>query len=52
MRILGEVTAKNIATHAPEEVRKEEERLQAMSERTIAEATEELVWYTSTGEDL
>ena len=52
LRILGEVTAKNIATHASEEVRKEEERLQIMSERTIAEAAKELEWFTLTGEEL
>ena len=52
LRILGEVSAKQISTHASQEVRDEEKRLLALSERTIKEAVHTLSWYTRTGEEL
>ncbi|KAJ7166288.1 hypothetical protein C8R43DRAFT_878046, partial [Mycena crocata] len=51
LAILGEINSKNIATHAAEEVRKEESRLLKLAASTLERAKESLDWYLeSTGD--
>ncbi|KAJ7838554.1 hypothetical protein B0H13DRAFT_1650691, partial [Mycena leptocephala] len=45
LAILGNINAKNIATHAPQEVRNEEERLKKLAITTLERAKEDLHWY-------
>ncbi|KAJ7147797.1 hypothetical protein C8R43DRAFT_889418 [Mycena crocata] len=45
LAILGEINSKNISTHAPEEVRKEESRLCKLAASTMERAKENLDWY-------
>ncbi|KAJ7443651.1 hypothetical protein B0H11DRAFT_1931539 [Mycena galericulata] len=43
--ILGNINEKNIRTHAPQEVRKEESRLKDLSAATLERAKNDLKWY-------
>ncbi|KAJ6490799.1 hypothetical protein C8R47DRAFT_977299 [Mycena vitilis] len=45
LAILGNIHAKNIATHAPQEVRNEETRLKGLAKATLEKAKEDLHWY-------
>jgi hypothetical protein len=51
LAILGNIDPKRISTHAPEEVRAEEKRLQSLAKQTLRRARDLLSWYTElTGE--
>jgi hypothetical protein len=45
LAILGQIHAKNISTHAPEEVRDEEKRLKRLAVNTLVRAKDTLGWY-------
>jgi hypothetical protein len=52
LAILGDINAKNINNHAPQEVRDEEKRLKQLAHQTLERAKYDLSWYLELTSDI